>query len=81
LSAFFRKSSHKHFRKCQDQVLRHFLKGLQATYRPDTDNSDYQENQINAPTPDLASVETHSADTEAMVVEPEVQSVWRRKKP
>jgi uncharacterized protein YehS (DUF1456 family) len=33
LSAFFRKADHKHYRKCQDQVLRHFLKGLQAEYR------------------------------------------------
>jgi uncharacterized protein YehS (DUF1456 family) len=29
LSAFFRKPTHKHFRKCQDQVLRNFLHGLQ----------------------------------------------------
>lgn len=33
LSAFFRKPSHKHFRECKDQVLRHFLKGLQIKYR------------------------------------------------
>lgn len=33
LSAFFRKPEHKHFRKCQDQVLRNFLKGLQLKYR------------------------------------------------
>lgn len=33
LSAFFRKSDHKHFRKCKDQVLRRFLKGIQLKYR------------------------------------------------
>lgn len=33
LSAFFRKPEHKHYRKCQDQVLRNFLKGLQIKYR------------------------------------------------
>jgi uncharacterized protein YehS (DUF1456 family) len=40
LSAFFRKADHKHFRKCQDQVLRHFLKGLQLTHRPGTETVD-----------------------------------------
>lgn len=34
LSAFFRKASHKNFRKCKDQVLRNFLAGLQQKYRP-----------------------------------------------
>jgi len=29
LSAFFRKSDHKNYRGCNDQVLRYFLKGLQ----------------------------------------------------
>ena len=33
LSAFFRKSSHKHYRKCQNQVLRNFLNGLQIQHR------------------------------------------------
>ena len=33
LSAFFRKPGHKHYRNCQDQVLRNFLKGLQIKYR------------------------------------------------
>ena len=32
LSAFFRKPGHKHYRKCKDQVLRNFLKGLQIKY-------------------------------------------------
>lgn len=34
LSAFFRKPEHKHFRVCNDQVLRYFLKGLQLKYQP-----------------------------------------------
>lgn len=33
LSAFFRKTDHKHYRKCQDQVLRYFLQGLQLRHR------------------------------------------------
>lgn len=33
LSAFFRKPGHKHYRECQDQILRNFLKGLQLKYR------------------------------------------------
>jgi len=33
LSAFFRKSSHKHYRECLDQILRNFLHGLQLKYR------------------------------------------------
>ncbi len=36
LSAFFRKPTHKHYRKCKDQVLRNFLKGLQLKLRGDT---------------------------------------------
>jgi uncharacterized protein YehS (DUF1456 family) len=34
LSAFFRRSDHKNFRECKDQVLRNFLKGLQFKVRP-----------------------------------------------
>ncbi len=34
LSAFFRKPGHKHYRDCQDQVLRRFLKGVQLKFRP-----------------------------------------------
>lgn len=30
LSAFFRRSGHKHYRECKDQALRAFLKGLQV---------------------------------------------------
>jgi len=33
LSAFFRKADHKHYRNCNDQVLRNFLHGLQLKYR------------------------------------------------
>lgn len=33
LSAFFRKPDHKHYRKCKDQVLRYFLKGVQLKYK------------------------------------------------
>jgi uncharacterized protein YehS (DUF1456 family) len=33
LSAFFRKSDHKHYRECKDQILRNFLKGIQLKYR------------------------------------------------
>jgi len=35
LSALFRKSDHKHYRECKDQILRNFLKGLQLNYRND----------------------------------------------
>ena len=33
LSAFFRRPDHKHYRECNDQLLRNFLKGLQLKYR------------------------------------------------
>jgi hypothetical protein len=33
LSAFFRKPGHKHYRECQEQILRKFLKGAQLKYR------------------------------------------------
>jgi len=33
LSAFFRKSTHKHYRECKDQILRNFLNALQNQYR------------------------------------------------
>ncbi len=32
LSAFFRKPDNKHYRECQDQILRNFLKGVQLKY-------------------------------------------------
>lgn len=34
LSALFRKPGHKHYRDCQDQILRNFLQGLQLKFRP-----------------------------------------------
>lgn len=37
LSALFRKPNHKHYRECQDQVLRKFLKGVQLAYRGDSE--------------------------------------------
>lgn len=33
LSALFRKPGHKHYRVCNDQLLRYFLNGLQLKYR------------------------------------------------
>ena len=35
LSALFRRTDHKHYRVCKDQILRNFLKGLQLKYRSD----------------------------------------------
>ena len=37
LSSFFRRPGHKHYRECQDQILRNFLKGLQEKYRGSSD--------------------------------------------
>ncbi len=33
LTALFRRPDHKHYRQCEDQLLRHFLKGLQLRLR------------------------------------------------
>ena len=33
LSAFFRRPDHKHYRDCNDQIIRNFLKGMQLKYR------------------------------------------------
>ena len=35
LSAFFRRPNHKHYRVCEDQILRNFLRGLQLRLRAD----------------------------------------------
>ncbi|MGK0441270.1 MAG: hypothetical protein ACJA0N_001068 [Pseudohongiellaceae bacterium] len=43
LSAFFRKPEHKHYRECKDQILRHFLKGIQLKFRGDAEE-DEEEN-------------------------------------
>jgi uncharacterized protein YehS (DUF1456 family) len=37
LSAFFRKKGHKHYRVCQEQILRKFLHGIQIEYRDETE--------------------------------------------
>ncbi len=37
LSALFRKPTHKHYRECQDQILRNFLAGMQLKYRPNAE--------------------------------------------
>lgn len=38
LSSFFRRTDHKHFRECKDQILRNFLQGLQFKYRGKEDS-------------------------------------------
>ena len=38
LSAFFRKTSHKHYRECKDQVLRNFLQGIQEKFSEKRDS-------------------------------------------
>jgi len=40
LSALFRKPGHKHYRYCEDQLLRNFLKGLQQRLRADTQEAE-----------------------------------------
>lgn len=45
LSAFFRKSDHKHYRDCKDQVLRNFLMGIQLKYRSNKDVSEFDPEQ------------------------------------
>lgn len=44
LSALFRKPGHKHYRHCEDQLLRNFLKGLQQRLRA----------QVEVPEPELS---------------------------
>ena len=34
LSAFFRRPTHKHYRACEDQILRNFVRGVQLKFRP-----------------------------------------------
>ncbi len=43
LSAFFRRPDHNHYRKCQDQILRNFLKGLQLQHRKEMDPDELPE--------------------------------------
>lgn len=40
LSAFFRKSDHRHYRECKDQIIRNFLHGLQVKYKDSLENFD-----------------------------------------
>lgn len=37
INALFRAPTHKHYKKCGDQFLRNFLKGLALTFRPPED--------------------------------------------
>jgi len=46
LSAFFRKPDNRHYRACQDQILRNFLKGMQLKYRPKNKIEDNKEDII-----------------------------------
>ena len=40
LSAFFRRPGHKHYRVCNDQLFRNFIKGVQLKYRGNTSEAD-----------------------------------------
>ena len=40
LSAFFRKKGHKHYKKCQDQILRNFIHGIQIEYRDEIEHGE-----------------------------------------
>jgi len=44
LSAFFRRPGHKHYRVCNDQIFRNFLKGVQLKYRTDISETNSVEN-------------------------------------
>ena len=43
LSAFFRKKGHKHYRECQEQILRNFLHGIQIEYRNEAEEKSEEE--------------------------------------
>jgi uncharacterized protein YehS (DUF1456 family) len=45
LSAFFRKPDNRHYRSCQDQILRNFLKGIQLKYRQVDSKEDNEKNR------------------------------------
>lgn len=45
LSAFFRKTGHKHYRECKDQILRNFLHGLQVKLRPNSEKPKTKESK------------------------------------
>jgi len=48
LSSLFRKPDHKHYRNCKDDVLNHFLKGVELKFRgcADQSSSPVQEEQL-----------------------------------
>ena len=76
LSAFFRRPEHKHYRECKDQVLRHFLQGLQRQYRepeaeaevktssiyPDLKMREVDESSVDESLVNKNSVDENSAD-------------------
>ena len=43
LSAFFRKKGHKHYRECQEQILRNFLHCIQIEYRKEAEEKSEKE--------------------------------------
>ncbi len=77
LSAFFRKPGHKHYRKCQDQIMRNFLKGLQLKYR---DNLPLE--QESAPVKKVnAPVKKAEAPVKQASTGVKKKSVWTQQKP
>tara|TARA_R100001377_G_scaffold70119_3_gene45527 strand:- start:1335 stop:1856 length:522 start_codon:yes stop_codon:yes gene_type:complete len=46
LSALFRKPGHKHYRHCEDQLLRNFLKGLQQRLRKEVEQAQVVEPEV-----------------------------------
>lgn len=56
LSALFRRAGHKHYRECQDQLLRKFLVGVQRAYRPESSSE---------PTPDAGADSAPAAEPDS----------------
>jgi len=48
LSAFSRKKTHKHYRVCQDQILRNFIRGIEKEFRQDVGGDRDIEANVNA---------------------------------
>ena len=65
LTALFRKPGHKHYRRCEDQVLRGFLKGLQMRMRGDTQS-------------DAATAMKSEQKSEQPQVRSTAHDVWKR---
>jgi uncharacterized protein YehS (DUF1456 family) len=84
LSAFFRKPGHKHYRKCQDQIMRNFLKGLQLKYRdnPPLEQASATFKKESAPV-NKASAPVKKASTPIKKAGSSVKakSVWTQQKP